>query len=323
MVGDCLAVPIKAIVDGVEIAWKVFMLAQTPPLHAGETFTVKPYLYTAGTYNYGKSGISYLDQPAHLSYADDTFSATGTGVGGWGVEIFSGDVSIGYYTPGIQSYTTFTVSGYPDNYFLVSGSADYYTHTAAQYRSIYVNRRSVEHSFSGLRQDLDYFIAFQMDGFGSTNIQNNSGASNIGNVIPIYPGSQITYSEALEIYIDYWRDKYPDWTELDTDDFPTEQDFIGEQPTEPTEPVSTSFLTKPELEDVLSSESYSLQPFPTNQIFDFSSIQIPTETISVEYLEFFPSIFSISWDYFSSLGLATPLLIFGFLFLLIRILRGR
>lgn len=317
-----LALPLPVIIDAVETAWDIFMLAQTPPLHAGETFSVKPYLYTAGVYQWSANGISYPNQSARFSYADGLISCAGTGEGGYGVELLSGDVSIGYYAPGSQRYTTFRVSGYPDNYFLVSGGTDYDPPTM-QASGIYLNRNTAYLNPSSFNSSVNYFIAFQMDGYGSTNIQNSSGASNVGHVVPIVPGSQVTYNEALEIYIDYWHDQYPDWTELDADDFPSEQEFIGEQPTEPTEPLSTSFLTKPELEDVLSSESYNLQPFPTNQIFDFSSIQIPTETISVEYLEFFPTIFSISWDYFSSLGLATPLLIFGFLFLLIRILRGR
>lgn len=317
-----MALPVAGVIDAVKDAWDVFMFFYKPT-YAGEPFEAVPFIYTSGTYSYtSQQGVTYTDQPAYLEYCDGWFSVSGMGHGNFVVTASSGDFRIGYYTPGVQAYTTFTANG--DSYFSVGRSvADYPSYSVADVTKVYVNRRSTS-PFSWSGAISDPFIAFMVDGFGVTNISGNTGVANAApNIVPLQPGSVYVYDEALDIYIDFWREKYPDW-DLTADDFPTQEDYLPTDPTEPTEPVDLfSFLTKDQLEDVLTSESYHLQPFPTSQVFDFSSIEVPTETIPIQYLELFPKVFSISWDYFSSLGLATPLLIFGFLFLLIRILRGR
>lgn len=325
-----MAIPVTAIVDAVTTAWDVFILAQTPPLHVGDTFTVAPYLYTAGTYDYASSaGITYADQPAYVSYADGNFSLTASGVGNFGITILSGNVTIGYYTPGSQAYTTFIVSDYPNNFFLVSGSSDYYTNPTVQKRMIGINRRAVSQSHNGFATNSDFFPAFELDGFGSTNIVGNNGASNIGNIVPLAPGSQVTYDQALNIYIDYWHTKYPDWTELDASDFPTEQDFIGIDPTEPTQTGTccdidyNEILSEQELATILETETYYLAEIPTDFVYDFAGLDIPNETLSPEYLSFFPAAINLSWDFFSRIGLTSVLVSVGIFLCLIRILRGR
>lgn len=323
-----MALPLPAIIDAVETAWDVFTLAQTPPLKAGETFSVKPYLYTSGTYTYSTNGVSYLGQPARLSYADGNMSLTASGEGSFGGEVISGDVTIGYYTPGAQAYTTFSVSSYPDNYFLVSGAS--YDNSPRQYRSIYVNSRSDAYFSTNLSTN-DYLVAFRVDGFGSTNIQNSSGASNAtgSHIVPIAPGTQITYNDALNLYINYWKQLYPDWEELDPSDFPTEQEFMGEEPTEPTEGNGNccnidynEIMSPSELESVLNGTDYDLAEIPTiDATFDLP--ELPSDTIPSSVLAIAGTAMRSSWDFYAATGLAGTMVAVAVIVVLIRMLRGR
>lgn len=221
-----MAIGLPSLLEGIELGWEL-VTSSFEPLNAGETFTARPFIYVEGTYTYVDShGISYNDQPAYFSYDDGDFFIFGSGEGSFTVSSTSGTFTAGYYNPGNQHYTTFTMQG--TDKFEVSRPRGY-NDTYSEVSVVYIGGPSMIHYHNSTISDpFRSFEPGRVVGIG--NISGTGWNNLVIDSVPLEIGHQYTYYDALDTYINYFNNKYTD-INLTRDDFPPESYFLPEQPT--------------------------------------------------------------------------------------------
>lgn len=321
-----MAIGLPSLLKGIEIAWEI-ITSTYEPLNAGETFTAMPYAYVEGTYNFRDAdNFQYNNQNAYLKYDSGNFLIMGESDGGgnFSINAYSGTIEVSYAYPYSIWWCNLSIKG--GKTFEINRGSGYETRFGtADVLRIYGNSQVNSYYDTSVSSPYVCFYFNSGQNYSSGNVTNGNWNLLINDQIPIIAGNSYTYYDALDIYINYYNNKYTDLS-LTREDFPPESDYLPQEPT--TEPISGGFdidydeiMSPSEFDAVLNSAEYDLEEIPTTFALDLP--ELPDETLPTGMLSFAGNIVNASYSYYNALGLSGVLISVGVIVCVIRLLRGR